>query len=53
MYSSKKKKQPQKRPHLHTSLKNFSPFDMMDSRYLEHLHPQAKLRNSRDTLLFK
>ena len=26
---------------------------MMDTRYLEHLHQQAKLRNSRDTLLLK
>lgn len=45
MYSSKKKKQTQKCSHLHTSPKNFSPFDMMDNRYLEHLHQQAKLRN--------
>ena len=52
MYSSKKK-QTQKRPHLHTSSKTFSPFDMMDTRYLEHLHQHAKLRNSRDTLLLK
>ena len=26
---------------------------MQDTRYLEHLHQQAKLRNSRDTLLLK
>jgi len=26
---------------------------MVDSRYLEHLHQQAKIRNSRDTLLLK
>ena len=53
MYSNKKKNQKPKRQHLHTSPKNFSPFDMMDTRYLEHLHHQAKLRNSKDTLLLK
>ena len=53
MYHSKKKKQPQKRQHLQPSTKSFSPFDMVDSRYLEHLHHQAKIRNSRDTLLMK
>ena len=53
MYSSKKKNNKQKRPHLHASTKTFSPFDMVDSRYLEHLHQQAKIRNSRDTLLMK
>ena len=53
MYSSKKKPNKQKRQHLHASPKNFSPFDMMDTRYLEHLHHQAKLRNSKDTLLLK
>ena len=26
---------------------------MYDTRYLEHLHQQAKLRNSKDTLLLK
>ena len=52
MYHSKKKNN-NKRQHLHTSPKNFSPFDMMDTRYLEHLHHQAKIRNSRDTLLMK
>ena len=53
MYSSKKQNQKPKRAHLHTSPKNFSPFDMMDTRYLDHLHHQAKIRNSRDTLLMK
>ena len=53
MYSSKKKKQPLKRQHLHTSKANYNPFMMYDTRYLEHLHQQAKLRNSRDTLLMK
>ena len=53
MYHSQKKNQKQKRQHLHTSPKNFSPFDMMDTRYLEHLHHQAKLRHSKDTLLLK
>ena len=52
MYHSKKK-QTQKRPHLHTSSKTFTPFDMQDTRYLEHLHQHAKLRNSRDALLLK
>ena len=45
MYTSKKKNN-NKRQHLHTSPKNFSPFDMMDTRYLDHLHHQAKIRNS-------
>jgi len=53
MYSNKKKNQKPKRQHLHVSPKNFSPFDMMDTRYLEHLHHQAKLRHSKDTLLLK
>ena len=52
MYSFKKKHN-NKRQHLHTSQKNHSPFDMMDTRYLEHLHQQAKTRNSRDTLMMK
>ena len=43
MYHSKKKSN-NKRQHLHVSPKNFSPFDMMDTRYLEHLHHQAKIR---------
>ena len=49
----KKKNNKQKRQHLHTSSKTFSPFDTMDTRYLEHLHQQAKIGNSRDTLLLK
>ena len=52
MYSSKKKHN-NKRQHLQASTKTFSPFDMMDTRYLEHLHHQAKLRNSKDTFLLK
>jgi len=48
-----KKKNNNKRQRLHVSPKNFSPFDMTETRYLEHLHHQAKIRNSRDTLLMK
>ena len=44
MYTSKKKNN-NKRQHLHTSPKNLSPFDMMDTRYLEHLHHQAKINS--------
>ena len=54
MYShSQKKNQKPKRQHLHTSKANYNPFMMYDTRYLEHLHHQAKLRNSKDTLLLK
>ena len=53
MYSSKKQNQKPKRAHLHKSQANYNPFMMMDTRYLEHLHHQAKIRNSRDTLLMK
>ena len=53
MYSSRKKNNQKKRPHLHTPSKTFSSFDMMDTRYLEHLHQQAKSRNSKETLLMK
>ena len=54
MYShSQKKNQKPKRQHLHTSIANYHPFMMYDTRYLEHLHHQAKLRNSKDTLLLK
>ena len=37
--------------HLHKSPLQFSPFDMRDSSYLEHLHKELKLRNSREALL--
>ena len=37
--------------HLHKSLMNFSPFDMRDNSYLEHLHHQLKLRNSRESMV--
>ena len=49
----KKKNNKQKRQHLHTSKANYNPFMMQDTRHLEHLHQQVKIRNSRDTLLMK
>ena len=37
--------------HLHKSPLNYSPFDMRDTKYLEHLHKELKLRNSREAML--
>ena len=37
--------------HLHKSLINFSPFDMRDTSYLEHLHKELKLRNAREGMV--
>ena len=51
MYRSKRKTTT--KDSIFTHHQNFSPFDMMDTRYLDHLHHQAKIRNSRDTLLMK
>ena len=53
MYHRQKKKQTHKRAHLHQSQANHNPFMMYDTRYLEHLHQQAKIRNSRDALMMK
>ena len=39
------------RAHLHKSPLNFSPFDLRDNSYLEHLHKELKLRNSREAML--
>ena len=37
--------------HLHKSPLNYSPFDMRDTKYLEHLHNELKLRNSRESMV--
>ena len=34
--------------HLQSSQMQYSPFTFGDTKYLEHLHQQIKLRNSRD-----
>ena len=49
-YQSKNKKSVLRRNHLHKSPLNFSPFDMRDTSYLEHLHKELKLRNSREAM---
>ena len=36
--------------HLHKSPLNYSPFDLRDTKYLEHLHKELKLRNSREAM---
>lgn len=33
---------------LHTTQLHYTPFSFGDSKYLEHLHQQIKLRNSRE-----
>ena len=38
------------RSNLHTTMMNFTPF-MADTRYLEHLHKEMKLRNAREGML--
>ena len=37
--------------HLHKSPLQFSPFDLRDAKFLEHLHHELKLRNSRESML--
>ena len=37
--------------HLHKSPLQFSPFDFRDTKFLEHLHHEMKLRNSRESML--
>ena len=39
------------RSRLHTSQMNYTPFTMGDTSYLEHLHKELKLRNSRDVAI--
>ena len=36
--------------HLHKSPLNYSPFDIRDTSYLEHLHKELKLRSSREAM---
>ena len=51
MYHHKKKTNTKgHRSHLHTTMMNFTPF-MADTRYLEHLHKELKLRNAREGML--
>ena len=37
--------------HLQKSPLQYSPFSMQDTRYLEHLHQQLKLRNSQASMM--
>ena len=37
--------------HLHKSPLQFSPFDMRDTSFLEHLHKELKLRNTKEAML--
>ena len=37
--------------HLHKSPLRFSPFDLRDTSFLEHLHKELKLRNTREAML--
>ena len=39
------------RSHLHTTMMNFSPFDLRDNSYLEHLSKELKLRKAREASL--
>ena len=39
------------RVHLQKQLMNFSPFDLRDTSYLDHLHTESKLRQSREAML--
>ena len=39
------------RNHLHTTMMNFSPFDLRDNSYLEHLSKELKLRKAREGAL--
>ena len=36
--------------HLHKSPLNYNPFMLRDTNYLEHLHKELKLRNSREAM---
>ena len=47
----KKNKKTGNRAHLQKSLLNYSPFDLRDTSYLEHLHKELKLRNAREAML--
>ena len=47
----KKNKKSFRRAPLHTSQMNYNPFMMRDTAYLEHLHKELKLRNSREAML--
>ena len=47
----KKNKKTGTKAHLHKSLIDYSPFDMRDTSYLEHLHKELKLRNARDAMV--
>ena len=37
--------------HLQQQMMNFTPFDMRDLSYLEHLHKELKLRNTREGMV--
>ena len=37
--------------HLHKSPLQFSPFDMRDTSFLEHLHKELKIRNTKEAML--
>ena len=52
MFGFKKKSNNKKntRSNLHTTMMNFNPF-MADTRYLEHLHKEMKLRSAREGML--
>ena len=39
------------RVHLQKQLMNFTPFDLRDTSYLDHLHKELKLRQSREAML--
>ena len=47
----KKNKNTGNRAHLQKSLLTYSPFDLRDTSYLEHLHKELKLRNAREAML--
>ena len=47
----KKNKKTGTKAHLHKSLIDYSPFDMRDTSYLEHLHKELKLRNARESMI--
>ena len=50
-FQSKNKKSALRRNHLHKSPLNYNPFFMQDTKYLEHLHHQLKLRNSQASMV--
>ena len=49
-FQSKNKKSALRRNHLHKSVLSFNPFDMRDTKYLEHLNKELKLRSSREAM---